>query len=58
VIAKIILISIVPMIALIAAYAARERNPRRGLRVGIYALLFFHAAYLFALLFVLPRLGL
>lgn len=56
-IAKILLISIVPMIVLIAALAARERTSRRGLRVGIYALFIFHACYLFGLLFVLPRLG-
>lgn len=56
-IAKIVQIAIVPMIVLIAAYAARERTPRRGLRLGIYLLLGFHALYLFLLLFVFPRLG-
>lgn len=57
-IAKIFLISVVPMTALIAAYASRERTTRRGLRVGIYALFAFHAVYLFVLLYVFPRLGL
>jgi uncharacterized membrane protein (GlpM family) len=57
-ISKVLLISVVPTIALIAYFAARERTPRRGLRVAIYALVVFHAFYLFALLYVLPRLGL
>jgi hypothetical protein len=52
---KLILISIVFASAVIPIWAARERSARRGLRKAIFAMLAFYVFYLFALVFVYPR---
>jgi hypothetical protein len=47
--AKLILISILFAMIGIPARAAREKNPRKGLRKALVQMLLFEAFYLFAL---------
>lgn len=53
---KLLVFSVVPMVVVLAAWAARDEKPRRGLRLGFYAMFAFHLVYVLGLLYVLPRL--
>jgi hypothetical protein len=52
---KLILISVIIAAIAIPARAAREENPRKGLRKAIIQTLFFHAFYAFALCYLWGR---
>ena len=51
------LILLLPVIAMVAvpAFAARDPNPRRGLRKALVLMVFFNLFELFALRVILPR---
>jgi hypothetical protein len=53
---KALLISIVAATLVIPMWAARDRNPRRGLRKVVTRVLLFNLVYLLALMFIYPRL--
>ena len=52
---KLILISVIFAMIAIPAQAARDANPRRGLRKAVIRTLMFHAFYAFALIFLWGR---
>ncbi|HEY3449718.1 MAG TPA: hypothetical protein VGK67_25415 [Myxococcales bacterium] len=53
---KLILASVLFALVAIPAHAARDPNPRRGLKRALWQTLLFDAAYAFAVLFVYPRI--
>ena len=53
---KLLLVSILFANVAIPAWAARDRNPRRGLKKALLAMTVFDVVYLAGLLFVYPRL--
>ncbi|MFL5421989.1 MAG: hypothetical protein ACJ79Y_14585 [Myxococcales bacterium] len=55
---KLLVISVIFAIVAIPIAAAREPNPLRGVRKAVLYTLVFNGAYVLALRFVLPRLGL
>ncbi len=54
---KLLLTSILPATLLIALRAARAPSPRSALRRAAKELLLFEISYLFALLYVYPRVA-
>jgi hypothetical protein len=52
---KLILMSIIIATVVIPTRAAREKNPRNGLRKAVVQMLLFEAFYLFALRFLYGR---
>jgi hypothetical protein len=53
---KLLLLSILIASIALPAKAARERNPRKGLRKTILYMLLFNVFYLFGLLFLYGRI--
>lgn len=53
---KLLLLSILIASIALPARAAREKNPRRGLRKTIVYVLLFNVFYLFSLLFLYGRI--
>ena len=54
--AKALLLSILVMSILVPAWAARETNPRVGLRKAIRNMIVFNFLYVMSLLYLFPRL--
>ena len=54
--AQLLLLSILIATVVIPAKAAREKNPRKGLRKAILYVAIYNAVYLFLLMFVYGRL--
>lgn len=55
--AKLLLMSVLIANLVLPFRAAREPSARRGFRKLIVSLLLFNAFYLFAIVYILPRLG-
>ena len=53
---KVVLLSVLIALFAIPIMFARDRQERRGLRRTVVALFLFNLFYLFALLFIYPRL--
>ena len=53
---KVLLISILVANVILPIWASKDRMPKRGLQKTVATLLAFDAIYLFAVLFVFPRL--
>jgi len=54
-VSKLILMSVILMMPLVAAIAAKDPYPRRGLRRAIWAFVLFNIVYIFLLIFLYPR---
>jgi hypothetical protein len=54
--AKLVLISILIMSIVIPANAAASRDPRRGLRRGLWQMVLFNLFYVLAVTYLYPRL--
>lgn len=54
--AKLLLISIMMMSIIIPAEAARQKDPRRGLRRALRNMVLFNLFYVLAITFIYPRL--
>jgi hypothetical protein len=54
--AKILLVSVVLMMVAIPVLAARDPNPKRGLKKAILLVVAFNLFYLFAVRYIYPRL--
>jgi hypothetical protein len=53
---KLIVVSILVANVVLPIWASSERNAHRGLKKTLFAMLLFDFAYLFAMLFLYPRL--
>jgi hypothetical protein len=53
---KLLLLSMVIATIVIPIIAARDPNPRRGLKKALFAIVVFAVVYLFALLFIYPKI--
>lgn len=54
---KLILLSVLMAMVALPAWAARERNPRRAFKKVVLLMVAFNLAYAFAVLVLVPRLG-
>lgn len=54
---KLILLSVLVAMVALPAWAARERHPRRALKRAVLLMVAFNLAYAFAVLVLVPRLG-
>jgi uncharacterized membrane protein YidH (DUF202 family) len=54
---KLILLSVLVAMVALPAWAAREKNPRRALKRAVLLMVAFNLAYAFAVLVLVPRLG-
>jgi hypothetical protein len=55
--AKLVLMSALFAMAIIPAIAAKDRRPRRGLKVALLGVVVFNLVYLMALLFIYPKIA-
>lgn len=55
--AKLLLLSTVLMAILMPILAAKDGNPRRGLRRLVHGMVLYNIFYLFAVLEIYPRMG-
>jgi len=55
-VSKLILLSIIFMTVALPARAARQKNPRAGLRKAVITLVLFNLVYLFSLRFLWGRI--
>lgn len=53
---KLLLISVILAAVLVPARAARDPNPRRGLKRALWAMVVINVMYVAGLFYVLPRL--
>jgi hypothetical protein len=53
---KLIVVSILVANVVLPIWASSERSARRGLKKALFGMLLFDVAYLFAMLFLYPRL--
>lgn len=54
---KLFLLSVLMAMVALPAWAAREENPRRALKRAVLLMVAFNLAYAFAVLVLVPRLG-
>jgi len=54
---KLLLLSVLIATIAIPALAARDPNPRRGVKRAVFFYLAFNLCYLFGLLYIYPRLN-
>ena len=55
--AKLLLLSVILVSIWLPIQAAKDSNPRRGLRRTVHYIVFYNLFYLFAVLFIYPRLS-